>query len=290
MQTKSRLGRGLAALLRETASDKVSSDEIKGSTNLPIEYISSNTRNPRKLFDISEIEALSNSIKLRGLLQPILVRRISGISNQYEIVAGERRWRAAQIANLHEVPAIIVDVDESEALEIALVENIQRTNLSPLEEANGFHTLIDQHGYTQEEVAQIVGKSRSHVANTLRLLALTDYTKSLLESGALTPGHARALITQANPDKLADAIVSKGLTVREVEKLTTRRRVMNEGQLNADNNRYPDLAAWERKLSQALGTSVRLLKLRTKYEIKISFQELEQLDDLCRRIVDHSKI
>ncbi len=197
MQTKSRLGRGLAALLRETASDKISSDEINGSINLPIEYISSNTRNPRKLFDVSEIEALSNSIKLRGLLQPILVRRISGSSNQYEIVAGERRWRAAQIANLHEVPAIIVNVDESEALEIALVENIQRTNLSPLEEANGFHTLIDQHGYTQEEVAQIVGKSRSQVANTLRLLALTDYTKSLLESGALTPGHARALITHA---------------------------------------------------------------------------------------------
>ena len=284
MERPPRLGRGLAALLSETPNSATSNDFSKRSVSVPIDLIRSNQRNPRRFFDPTEIEALSISIKQRGLLQPILVRNIQGTPEQYEIIAGERRWRAAQLSKLHDVSVVVLNVSESEALEIALVENIQRTNLSPLEEAHGYRTLITEYGYTQEEVAKIVGKSRSHIANILRLLTLPEHTQSLLESGALTPGHARALITYPEPDTLADTIVSKGMTVREVERAAISRSAKKNEKLKKERHNDNDLHIWEDRFTEKLGTAVRLVLTGQKGEIRIAFLNLDQLEDIFQRL------
>jgi ParB family chromosome partitioning protein len=285
MERLPRLGRGLAALLSETTADAVNGDFSKGSLRVPIELIHSSQRNPRKLFDPAEIEALSFSIKQRGLLQPLLVRSLPSTPDHYELIAGERRWRAAQAAQLHVVPVILLDVTESEALEIALIENIQRTNLNPLEEAHGYRTLTIEFNYSQDEIGKLVGKSRSHIANTLRLLNLPDHTKSLLERGVLTAGHARALITYPDPDKMADEIISKEMTVREVERLTNNRDVKIHRQRKNAYNHDPDTRLWETKFTEALGTSVRLYLASNKGELRITIQSPDQLEAIYNRIV-----
>ena len=215
---KRRLGRGLAALIGDDVIEAASPEESRGLRHLPIELLHSNPNNPRKQFKEEELEDLSKSIREKGLLQPIVVRpRADG---EYEIVAGERRWRASQRAGLHELPVLIRELSDGETLEIALIENIQRSDLNPLEEARAYGQLLEQFSYTQQQLADSVGKSRSHIANTLRLLTLPESVRSYIEDGKLTAGHARTLVATDSPADLANKIISLGLSVREAETLT----------------------------------------------------------------------
>src|SRR5712692_7858927 len=217
---RSRLGRGLAALMGDVGTETQGVERARGQRRVPIEFVRANPRNPRKLFSDAELEELSASIRERGIIQPIVVRG-RGTDN-FEIIAGERRWRAAQRAGLHEVPIVVLDVSDAEALELAIIENVQRTDLNPLEEANGYQALASEFNHSQDDIAKIVGKSRSHVANTLRLLKLSDVIKGYIHSGKLTAGHARALVGQPNAEELADQIVNRGLNVRQVETLARK--------------------------------------------------------------------
>ena len=228
IENRPRLGRGLAALLG--GANPQHAEVSRGTRQTPIEFLRPNPRNPRKRFDDSELDELAASIKERGIIQPIVVRAISGVADAYEIIAGERRWRAAQRAGLHEIPVIIVEAGDREALEIAIVENVQRADLNALEEAAGYAQLGADYGYSHGDIARVVGKSRSHVANTFRLTNLPEHTRSLLAGGQISAGHARALLAVADPDALANRIVAEGLTVRDIERLgensgkTTRAR------------------------------------------------------------------
>ena len=280
-----RLGRGLAALLGDTPADAPDVDRNAGLRTSPIEFLRPNPRNPRRSFDGEDLEELAASIRERGIIQPILVRRIPKVANAFEIIAGERRWRAAQRANLHEVPILVLDVGDREALEIAIVENVQRTDLTALEEARGYQQLGEDHGYAHSDIARVVGKSRSHIANTLRLLNLPEHSKELLASGAISAGHARALLAVHDPDAVAAQIVSRGLTVRDVERLgenagktqrTVKRRAASED---------ADTRALEDKLGLTLGATVFIRHASDKGEIRILFRGLDQLDDLCRRLL-----
>ncbi|MFP6699088.1 MAG: ParB/RepB/Spo0J family partition protein, partial [Alphaproteobacteria bacterium] len=218
------LGRGLSALLAEDPDDQPALDRLRSSRTVPVENLVPNRYQPRQLFDRDEINALAQSIRENGILMPILVRRIgeSHDGNTFEIIAGERRWRAAQEAQLYEVPIVIKDLDDNKALEVALVENVQRQDLTPLEEAEGYRRLMDEFSRTQEDVAQAAGKSRSHVANILRLLGLPDYVKELMQQGLLTAGHGRALLVSENPEILAQDVLKLGLNVRQTEKLVKK--------------------------------------------------------------------
>ena len=218
-EERSRLGRGLAALIGDVGDETAAIDRARGQKRVPIEYIKANPKNPRRHFDGEELDNLAASIRVKGILQPILVRPIRGKTDSYEIVAGERRWRAAQRAGVHDVPIMLLEIDDREALEIAIVENVQRADLNPLEEANGYENLLEQFQYSQNDLAKVVGKSRSHIANTLRLLKLPNSVKKLLAEGKLTAGHARALLAHDDPEKLAKAIVDGGMNVRDVEAL-----------------------------------------------------------------------
>ena len=214
---KKRLGRGLAALIGDDTSEAAVVQDIRSLRHMPIELIHASPNNPRKHFADADLDDLANSIREKGLLQPIVVRpRADG---EYEIVAGERRWRASQRAGIHEVPVLIRELNDGEALEIALIENIQRSDLNPLEEARAYGLLLEQFSYTQQQLADSVGKSRSHIANTLRLLTLPDTVRSLIEDGKLTAGHARTLVAADSPAELADQIIKLGLSVREAESL-----------------------------------------------------------------------
>ncbi len=273
---KRRLGRGLAALIGD---DDTAPVVITGQTTLPIEFIKANPSNPRKNFNTEELESLSQSIKAKGVLQPIVVRPAS--SGGYEIIAGERRWRAAQKALLHDVPVIIKDLDDQEALEIALIENIQRSDLNPLEEALGYKQLIDQYTYTQQQLADGVGKSRSHIANTLRLLTLPEEVRKKIEAGLLTAGHARALVATNNPGEIADRIIRLGMSVRDAEDLVRQPRVTKPAKTQKD----ADTRAIEKSIAEAIGLAVDI-----KHDgksggcVTISYKTLDQLDDLTRRL------
>jgi ParB family transcriptional regulator, chromosome partitioning protein len=218
--SKRRLGRGLAALIGEM-DQPVPVGEPQRAVNadrtIPIEFIARSQRNPRRHFDENELQDLAASIRQHGIVQPVVVRTV-GV-NRYEIIAGERRWRAAQLAGFTDVPVIVRDVDDRTALELAIVENVQRSDLNPLEEAMGYEQLIAEHGYTQNDLGEIIGKSRSHVANSLRLLKLPDPVRDMLADGSLSAGHARALVSTSDPATLAKTIVSKGLSVRDAERL-----------------------------------------------------------------------
>ena len=216
-ENRPRLGRGLAALLG--GANPPHAEVSRGTRQTPIEFLRPNPRNPRKRFDDAELDELAASIKERGIIQPVVVRAIPGVADAYEIIAGERRWRAAQRAGLHEIPVIIVEAGDREALEIAIVENVQRADLNALEEAAGYAQLGADYGYSHGDIARVVSKSRSHVANTLRLTNLPEHTRSLLAGGKISAGHARALLAVADPDALANRIVAEGLTVRDIERL-----------------------------------------------------------------------
>ncbi len=288
-----RLGRGLAALIGDMQPVEAprQSEGSAGIRRLPVEFIIASRANPRKDFDAELLEDLTNSIRKKGVMQPLLVRPSGQGPDVYEIIAGERRWRAAQRAGLHEVPVIIREVDDKEALELAIIENVQRADLNPLEEAQGYGQLIEQFSYTQQDLAHVIGKSRSHVANTLRLLRLPSEVQSMLEHGELTAGHARTLITSEDPLSLARRIVDAGLSVREAEALhpndSETRRSPGAGAKRSENSTDADTLALERQLSDALGLSVTLDHRDKGGRLEIRYKTLEQLDGVCARLMTH---
>ncbi len=285
-QTKRRLGRGLAALIGDDTSEEGVIEDARSLRHMPIEFVVRNPRNPRRHFADEDLADLAASVKEKGLLQPIVVRPLSGEDNRYEIVAGERRWRAAQIAGIHDIPVIVREFDDGEALEIALIENIQRTDLNPIEEADGYQQLIDHFKYTQQQLAHSIGKSRSHIANTLRLLNLPAIVRDYLADGSLTAGHARALVATQSPEALAQKIVKLGLSVRDAEKLA--REAETDSAPKSSKHiavKDKDTAALEQQLTEVLGLVVDIShKPSGRGQITIKYKSLEQLDDVCQRL------
>jgi ParB family chromosome partitioning protein len=283
---RSRLGRGLAALIGDVGEESASIERTRNQKRVPIEFLKPNPRNPRRQFIESDLEELSASIRERGIIQPILVRTARGAADQYEIIAGERRWRAAQRAGMHDVPIVLLEVSDKEALELAIIENVQRADLNALEEAGGYQALADEFKYSQDEIAKIVGKSRSHVANTLRLMKLPDAVQSYIRDGKLSAGHARALLGQADPEAMAKAIVEQGLNVRQVEALAQEKASLagKIAKLRPRGEKDADTRAVEKRLSDALGLVVTIAHRGKGGEMKIRYKSLEQLDEIIRRI------
>jgi ParB family chromosome partitioning protein len=286
----SRLGRGLAALIGDMTPIEGArlADNSSGGRRLPVEFVIANRANPRRDFDPEQLEELTSSIREKGVMQPLLVRPTED-PNKFEIIAGERRWRAAQRAGLHDVPVIIRDVDDKEALELAIIENVQRVDLNPLEEAQGYGQLLDQFAYTQQDLAQVIGKSRSHVANTLRLLKLPQNVRDMLARGELTAGHARTLITADDPAALAREIVDGGLSVREAEALTQQRIVPERKSLQRPSEaRDSDTLALEKRLSDVLGLAVAITHSEAGGKLEIRYKTLEQLDGVCLKLTGYT--
>ena len=291
---KKRLGKGLAALIGDinTGEDNAPSQNAANSDrSAPIEHIRANPANPRRVFLDNELQDLTNSIIEHGIVQPILVRTIKGEDlggAKFEIIAGERRWRAAQKAGLHDIPILIREVEDRQALEIAIIENVQRSDLNSVEEALGYQQLMNEYDYTQNNLAQVIGKSRSHVANTLRLLKLPEEVRGFISSGELSAGHARTLITSENPGQLAKRIISEGLSVRQAEslsqipdKLETKSAKFAKGSVIKD----PDILALENRLGDVLGLKVTVaFKKNGSGDVRVYYKDLEQLDDICRRL------
>ena len=286
-----RLGRGLAALIGDMAAmEGVRVTETAGSgKRLPVDFIIANRANPRRSFDPEQLEELANSIREKGIMSPLLVRPTED-PNIFELIAGERRWRAAQKAGLHDVPVIVREVGDKEALELAIIENVQRADLNPLEEAMGYGQLMEQFDYTQQDLAQVIGKSRSHVANTLRLLRLPEDVRSMVASGTLTAGHARTLITVEDPGALARRIIDKGLSVRDTEDLV-RRSKKGEGAAPRGRtpsgmvSKDPDIAALEQHLADILGVKVDIGHGEgAGGTLSLRYSTLDQLDMLCQRL------
>jgi ParB family transcriptional regulator, chromosome partitioning protein len=249
---------------------------------IPIDQLRPNPRNPRQNFSEPELDELAASITQRGIIQPIVVRNVHG---HFEIIAGERRWRAAQRAGMHDVPIVVLDANDTEALELAIIENVQRTDLNPLEEASGYQALADQFGYGQEDIAKTVGKSRSHVANTLRLLKLPDSVKAYINSGQLSAGHARALLGQADPEVMARAIIENGLNVRQVEALAQEQSARPaKSKKRRGRRKDADTVALERHLADALGLVVDIEHRGRGGVLRIRYREVEQLDEVVRRL------
>jgi len=284
---RSRLGRGLAALIGDMAAE-TSVDRPRGQRRLPTAALRPNPRNPRRAFPNAELDELVASLRERGIIQPIVARPVQGATDVYEIIAGERRWRAAQRAGLHEVPVVIIEANDAEALQLAIIENVQRADLNPLEEAEGYRALIEEFGNSQDEIAKIVGKSRSHVANTLRLLKLPEAIKSYIHAGKLFAGHARMLIGQPDAERLAEEIVAHGLNVRQVENLAreaaergakSRARAARRGAGKNSN-----LVALEKRISDALGLAISIKEAKRGGVLTIRYRSLDQLDDVIRRL------
>lgn len=281
-----KLGRGLAALLGEDSIEAGSAptggDSSRTARPIPIAALAPGAGQPRRHFDEAALEALAQSIREKGMLQPIVARRIDDQPGRYEIVAGERRWRAAQKAGIAEAPVIVKELSDRDALEIALIENVQREDLNPIEEAGGYQRLIDAFGYTQEDLARAVGKSRPHVANMLRLLTAPQHVRTLLEEGALSAGHVRALLVASDPARLAETVVARGLNVRQTE------RLVQEGAPAAKappTPRDPNVTALERDLANALGLKVGLKpKGKRGGKLVLEYKDLAQLDLLVQRL------
>ncbi|WP_397415137.1 ParB/RepB/Spo0J family partition protein [Phenylobacterium sp.] len=284
-ETRRGLGRGLSALLGEAEeiAHAVSPDE--GVREIPIELVHANPAQPRRHFAEAELAELELSIRDKGVLQPILVRPSPRTPGAYEIVAGERRWRAGQRAGLASIPALVRNLSDDRAFEIAIVENVQREDLNPLEEAGGYAALIERFGHTQDQVAQAVGKSRSHVANSLRLNQLPEAVREHLMTGRISAGHARALLGAASPETLAEAVVARGLSVRQTEALVRGGGITpRKGSGPRKAAKDADTAALESDLEDALGMSVDVADRGGVGEIRIRYASLEQLDELCRRL------
>ena len=285
-QSQRRLGRGLAALIGDDVPEETVVQDIRHLRHMPIESLTGNPNNPRKTFGDAELDDLAKSIADKGLLQPIVVRP-RGDGTTYEIVAGERRWRAAQRAGIHDVPVLIRELDDGEALEVALIENIQRTDLNPLEESGAYAQLIEQFSYTQQQLADAVGKSRSHVANSLRLLNLPQKVRDLIGEGLLSAGHARTLVATDQPGELADKIINLGLSVREAEQLTREQNDAPDAKRTTPSakQKSADVRALEDQLSKSTGFKIEITdKGRAGGKIAISYKSLEQLDDICARL------
>ena len=289
------LGRGLSALLSEqdTTSPKTDAVDKAGESlkglEQPIELLVRNPDQPRRMFGEAEVEELAASIREKGILMPILVRAAPGQAGKFQIIAGERRWRAAQKAGLHTVPVIIREMDDLEVLEVGIIENVQRADLNPIEESRAYKVLMERFGRTQDALAQVVGKSRSHIANILRLLNLPEVVQDHVLQGRLSAGHARALVTAQRPADLADTIIAKGLSVRQAEAL-----VRDEGASDAKSAKaktkhqvHPDIQALEHDMQESLGLAVKLLEKDGKGELRIAYATLEQLDELVRKLMKY---
>lgn len=292
-QSRKRLGRGLAALIGEMDKPSVATSEKRAESaprpdrTVDIGAVMPNPANPRRVFTEDEIADLAASIRQHGIVQPIVVRPSPRDAGTFEIIAGERRWRAAQRAGIGSVPVIVREADDKTALEIAIVENVQRADLNPVEEAAGYQSLIDHHGYTQNELAEVIGKSRSHVANTLRLLKLPQSVRTLLEEGSLSAGHARALITASDPLALAKRIIADGLSVRQAEALAQEPASGTKAsarQKAAPDMKDADTLALEKLLTDVTGLKVAIQHGGNGGELRIRYKTLEQLDALCRRL------
>jgi ParB family chromosome partitioning protein len=290
------LGRGLDALLgaeHDAPAEESAEAAPAGRAPLaiPVASIRPGRFQPRRRFAAEEIAALAQSIREKGVLQPILVRPLTGAPGHYELVAGERRWRAAQQAQLHEIPALVRELSDRDTLEVALVENLQREDLSPIEEARGYQRMIDDFRRTQEDVAEVVGKSRPHVSNTLRLLTLPAKVQDLIDEGRLSAGHARPLVGLADAERIAERVVSGSLSVRETERLA--QKVRDGGSLDArgggrgrdvEDGRSADVIDLERDLAERLGLVVQIKAKGEAGEVTIRYKTLEQLDDLLAKL------
>ncbi len=275
------LGRGLSALIGDEAPAPRAAEAGRSPRTVPTAFLRPNRFQPRKTFGPEELTDLANSVREKGVLQPILVRPVAGEANAFEIVAGERRWRAAQLAKLHDVPVVVREMNDGEALEVAIIENVQREDLNAVEEAAAYHELMDRFAYTQDRVAQEVGKSRSHIANTLRLLKLPEAVKAMVRDGRLSAGHARTLLTADNPEARAHEIIRGALNVRESE----QRSKTKSGGPAKPPLKDADTKAVEENLSNRLGLKVQILHKGEKGgELRIAYRTLEQLDDLIRRL------
>jgi ParB family transcriptional regulator, chromosome partitioning protein len=286
--SRNRLGRGLAALLGDVSDESTAETRHRSQRRIPIEFLRPNPQNPRKIFAEDDLEELTASIRERDIIQPIIVRNLPGLVDSFEIIAGERRWRAAQRAGLHDVPVVIVEATDKQALEFAIIENIQRADLNALEEARGYENLVAQFGYTQVDLARIMGKSRSHIANTLRLVRLPDQVKARVESGDLSAGHARALLAVADPELVSRRIIEQGLTVRDVERIGQRDSMpVSEDKMpvRARAEKDADTRALEKRLSDLLGMQVSIDHKGEKGgALIIRYRTLEQLETLSRRL------
>lgn len=282
-----RLGKGLAALIGDTAMDAPGAKDRPQRT-VPIEFVRANPMNPRKNFVEEDLEELASSIREKGIIQPLIVRPKADMPDVYELIAGERRWRAAQRAGLHEVPIVVVQAGDKEALELAIIENVQRADLNPLEEAAGYEQLMEQFSYVQADLARVVGKSRSHVANTMRLSKLPDSVKALVGDGSLSAGHARALLSVKDADSVAKRIVQQGLTVRDVERIAQNDNAEVASETKSAIPRRAkdaDTRALERALTDVIGLAVSIdHKAGGGGSVSIKYTTLEQLDALCRRL------
>jgi len=283
--SRSRLGRGLASLIGDVGAENAVVERARNQRRVPIEMLRPNPRNPRKHFSDAELAELASSITERGIIQPIVVRAVRG-SDGFEIIAGERRWRAAQRAALHDVPVVVVEANDSEALQLAIIENVQRADLDAIEEAAGYQALIDQFDYAQDEVAKTVGKSRSHVANTLRLLKLPEAVKAQVHAGKLSAGHARVLVGAPDAEALARTIIEQGLSVRQAEELMRGPQEERAARPpRAARKKDPNTLELERRVSDALGLAVAIdHRGDAGGTVTITYRDLDQLDDVVRRL------
>ena len=288
---KSRLGRGLAALIGDVGEETkkaTTPQSARSQRRAPVEFLRANPRNPRRDFAEDDLDELAASLREKGIIQPIVVRPVRGSNDRFEIIAGERRWRAAQRAGLHDVPIVAVDVTEDEALQLAIIENVQRTDLNAIEEASGYQALINDFKHSHDEIAKTVGKSRVHITNTLRLLRLPEKVQSLVRSGKVSAGHARVLIGRPDAEELVQKIVEMGLSVRQVEEW---------GRAGKENGKAPpppagksrgdkdaDTVALERRVTDALGLEVTVDHRGEAGVVHVRYRSLDQLDEIVRRL------
>ena len=279
--SKKGLWRGLSSLMGESATEELQSQSVSRDLKIAISKLRPSSIQPRRLFDKSSINELAESIKSKGIVQPILVRPSKSELGEYEIIAGERRWRAAQIAQLHELPAVVKNLDDVEALEMAIIENVQRADLSPIEEAAGYKKLMEQYNHTQEALAPIVGKSRSHIANIIRLLNLPASIQDMISQGIITSGHARAIMNSAFPEELAKKIVDENLSVRQAESLVKEKKTKP-----TKNKLKPaDTVDLEQRLTELLGLDVVISDNGKKGgSIKVKYKTLDQLELVTNKL------
>ena len=279
--TKKGLGRGLSSLMGDTETIQTKNTNVGQETKIPIANLKPSPSQPRRLFNKNSINELADSIKAKGLVQPLVVRPSPSDANSYEIIAGERRWRAAQIAQLHEVPVVIRNFNDTEALEVAIIENVQRSDLSPIEEAAGYKRLIENHGHTQEDLSGIVGKSRSHIANIIRLLSLPQSIQDMITEGKISSGHARAIMNSAFPEQLAEKIINENLSVRDAENLAKDKK----GIIKKIKLKDPDTIDLENKISEKLGLAININhKGKKGGSIKIDYKTLDQLEMITQKL------
>ncbi len=279
------LGRGLSALLGEAEDIAHAGEPADGVRDIPIELVHSNPSQPRQFFREDDLATLAESIRDKGVLQPILVRPSPRTNGEYEIVAGERRWRAAQVAGLRVIPALVRTLDDERALEISIVENVQREDLNAMEEAQAYRALMQRFGHTQDQAAKSVGKSRSHVANTIRLLQLPESLQQHVIHGRLSAGHARALLSAEHPERVAELVVEQQLSVRDAEAMVRGKAVGSKKASGPRKSKDADTASLEVDLEDALGMSVDVADRGGAGEVRIRYASLEQLDELCRRLM-----